>query len=116
MHSSSIKQWSNATLAVLGIVALAHSVIRFGTGELPEAIFAGILFWAAFSNRKQPAIVVVAGLVALVIVWIVNSGSAGKVFTATLLSGVGIVLFAILGFSRFLLRTTENKSKREMRE
>ncbi|HEX6880042.1 MAG TPA: hypothetical protein VF135_06740 [Terriglobales bacterium] len=109
MNSLKSMPLTNLTLAVLGFVALVHSIFRFGTGELPEAILAVLLFVAAFTRRKQPVIVAVVGLAALSIVWAVNSGTVGKGVTTTLLSVIGIALFVILGFSRFIVGRTETK-------
>jgi hypothetical protein len=103
------KYWSNTALATLGFIALVHSAIHFGTGELPEAILSLLLFLAAFSNRQQPFLVVVLGIGAVVLTWIVNSGSLG--LAGTLLSGICIMFYAIVGFSRLILRRTENEQK-----
>jgi len=111
MNPAKSMQWTNLTLAVLGFVALVHSIISFGTGELPEAILAVLLFVAAFTRRKQSVIVAVAGVAALLVVWAVNSGTVGKGVTATLLSVIGIALFVILGFSRFIVGRAEAKPR-----
>lgn len=111
MNSSMRMHWTNLILAALGLVALVHSIFRFGRGELPEAILAVLLFVAGFTRRKQSALVAVAGMGALSVVWVVNSGTVGKGVTATLLSVIGVALFILLGFSRFIVGRAESKPR-----
>lgn len=98
------KHASNVTLAVLGVIALVHSFLHFGTGALPEAILALLLFLNAFSNRKQPRIVVAIGIFAIVFTWLANSRVLGTDHVRTAVSWAGILLFATLGFSPFIFK------------
>jgi hypothetical protein len=100
MISSVTKHSSNMTLAALGLITFTHS--RFGTGELPEAMLAVLLFLAAFSNRRQPFFVVGVAMLAVGLTWAVNSGNLVHGRSTTFLSLVSIVLFAVLGFSRLI--------------
>jgi hypothetical protein len=94
---------SNAILAILGAVAIVHSLLYFGTGTLPEAILAAILFLKAFTGRRQPWSVPLVGILALVLTWIVNASRVSHIHLKEGLSWLGIAAFAILAFSRYTL-------------
>jgi apolipoprotein N-acyltransferase len=100
------KHASNVVLGLLGIVALAHSLVRFGTGELPEAILALLLFLKAFSDRRQPWSLTIIGVLALGLTWVVNSVHAVPSQYRGILSWIGIALFAVLAFSRYVFERT----------
>jgi membrane-bound ClpP family serine protease len=90
----------NIVLGLLGFLAITHSLLRFGTGELPEAILALLLFLKAFSERKQPWTVAAVGILAMGLTWTVNSGPAHY---RGVLSWLGIAAFAVLAFSQLIL-------------
>jgi uncharacterized membrane protein YeiH len=98
------KYASNSILAFLGFLALAHSVFRFGTGELPEAILAGLLFLNAFSSRRQPWIVIIVAVFAILVTWTVNWVEAPFPKHKWLPSWIGIALFTVLALSRYTER------------
>jgi hypothetical protein len=102
MSSPLPKDGSNMTLALLGVVALVHSILLFGTGAIPEAILAILLFLKAFSGRKQPWMVLGIGLLATAITWAVNSGQILSGHLKEALSWLGIVALAALAFSRYI--------------
>jgi hypothetical protein len=104
------KHVSNLVLCLLGIVAPAHSLVRFGTGELPEAILALLLFLKAFSGRRQPWSVTTVGVLALGLTWVVNSVQAIPSQYRGILSWIGIAAFAVLAFSRYILERTPKSS------
>jgi len=96
------KHAPNIVLGLLAIVALTHSLLRFGTGELPEAILALLLFLKASSDRRQPWTVAGIGFLAVGLAWSVNSAQAVPVHYKGLLSWVGIAAFVVLAFSRYI--------------
>jgi len=96
------KHSSNVVLGVLAIVALMHSLLRFGMGELPEAILALLLFLKAFSARRQPWGVAIIGVLALGLTWAVNSVQVVPSQYRVVLSWIGIAVFAVLAFSRYV--------------
>jgi apolipoprotein N-acyltransferase len=100
----------NVVLAVLAIMALAHSLIRFGTGELPEAVLALLLFLKAFSDRRQPWVVAAVGVLAVSLTWVVNSVQAVPAHYKGVLSWIGIAVFAVLAFSRYILERSPKGS------
>jgi hypothetical protein len=78
MSSALPKDTPNLVLALLGAAALVHSIVHFGTGAIPEAILAVLLFLKAFADRKQPWAVMGMGLLATAITWVVNSGRVAR--------------------------------------
>jgi membrane-bound ClpP family serine protease len=110
MSFTMTKHYSNAILALLGVVALVHSLLRFGTGELPEAILAGLLFLNAFSNRRQSWTVIAVAILAIGLTWTVNSVQAVSSQYRGILSWIGIALFAVLAFSRYILDRSPKSS------
>jgi hypothetical protein len=102
MSSPLPKNTSNQILALLGVVALVHSMVHFGTGAIPEAILAILLFLKAFAGRKQPWMVLGVGLFATAITWVVNSGQILSSHLREALSWLGIVALAALAFSRYI--------------
>jgi len=110
MLTALLKHSSNIILGLLGTVAVAHSLLHFGTGEMPEAILALLLFMKAFAGRKQPWTVAVVGTLALVLTWAVNSAQAAAAHLGGVLSWLGIALFAMLAFSRYLFERSPKGS------
>ena len=104
------KHASNLVLGFLAIVALTHSFLHFGTGELPEAVLALLLFLKAFSDRRQPWIVAAVGILAIGLTWAVNSAQTFPAHYRGLLSWVGIAVFAVLAFSRYILERSPTSS------
>jgi|GEM_PF-6158789 len=104
------KHSPNIALGLLAVVALTHSLLRFGSGELPEAILAGLLFLKAFSDRRQPWIVAAVGILAIGLTWVVNSVQAVPAHYRGILSWIGIAVFAVLAFSRYILERSPTSS------
>ena len=107
MGSTVLKQPSNLLLAIFGVAALLHSILHFGSGTLPEAILALLLFLKAFAGRKQPWSVAITGLLAAVLTWIANSNVLASDHLRMTLSWVGIGLFGVLAFSRFIFEKSK---------
>jgi peptidoglycan biosynthesis protein MviN/MurJ (putative lipid II flippase) len=112
MSLALLKQSSNAVLGLLGLVAVTHSLIHFGTGELPEAVLALLLFLKAFSDRRQPWTVVAVGVLAVSLTWIVNAVQAVPGHYKGILSWLGIAAFAVLAFSRYILERSPTGSQK----
>lgn len=102
------KYATNIVLAFLGAVVLAHSMVHFGRGELPEAVLALLLFLKAFTKRRQPWILVAVGIVSIAVTWIVNTSSATPFRTA--LSWLAIAGFAVIAFSRYVFKYSQINS------
>ena len=96
------KHAPNLILALLGVVALVHSILHFGTGAIPEAILALLLFLKAFRDHKQPWSVMGIGLFATAVTWVVNSGQVPSSHPREALSWLGIIALAALAFSRYI--------------
>jgi len=111
MSSGLPKDAPNLILTVLGIVALVHSLLHFGTGALPEAIVAILIFVKAFAGRKQPWIVVGIGFFASAVAWAVNSGWISSSHLKEGLSWLGIAAMAALAFSRYIFERQAASSR-----
>ena len=104
------KHSSNMVLGFLGIMAVTHSLLHFGTGEMPEAILSLLLIMKAVSGRRQPWAVAAVGTLALVLTWSINSGHVIAAHFGGLLSWISITLFALLAFSQYVFERSPKGS------
>jgi hypothetical protein len=105
------KHFSNIVLGILGILALIHSLLYFGTGEVPEAILGLLLGLNGCAERKQPAMLVPIAVAAIALTWIGNSTQAISSQYKAVSSWIAMALFALLAFSRYIFNRSSTHER-----